>query len=196
MSRLLLKVKQKGKDEDKYKPKSEKEKKKEKELIELYNSTKDEDAIGELYKLHVDALISCFMKLTGGSMHDSKDLVQETFRKVLKSKPTIKKNFGGYLMTIGYNIWKSEKKNNKERTNLEESNYLNQKSDSRDVSHPVEQREACDKLYEAINNLPKKQQQAIKLRLEGYTNEEISESMGISKSAVENLISRARKNLK
>ena len=66
--------------------------------------------------------------------------------------------------------------------------------------HPhatLEEKERLQKLYTAIDKLPENQKSAILLHyMEGLKYEQISEILGVSFSAVESLLFRARKNLK
>ncbi len=66
--------------------------------------------------------------------------------------------------------------------------------------HPgvqLEDKEATERIFLHINNLPPKQKTALILKsLEGLSQKEIAEVMKMSEKAVESLLSRARSNLK
>ena len=69
-----------------------------------------------------------------------------------------------------------------------------------DFDHPgveLEQREATQRIFEHINGLPAQQKTALLLRsMEGLSQNEVAEVMGISAKAVESLLSRARHRLR
>ena len=67
-------------------------------------------------------------------------------------------------------------------------------------NHPgveLEQREATGRIFEHINALPSQQKIALLLKtMEGLSQKEVAEVMGISAKAVESLLSRAREQLR
>lgn len=61
---------------------------------------------------------------------------------------------------------------------------------------PILQKEKMKEVQQALNSLPQNQRVAFTLsKIEGYTNQEIAEIMDTSLSAVETLISRAKKKI-
>lgn len=73
------------------------------------------------------------------------------------------------------------------------------KHDKSDFNHPgvlLEQKEALENIFSAINKLSENQKTAILLhKIEHLTQNQIAEIMGISAKAVESLIQRAKQNL-
>jgi RNA polymerase sigma-70 factor (ECF subfamily) len=68
------------------------------------------------------------------------------------------------------------------------------------INHPgvlLENKEATERIFKAINKLPKNQKSALILKsIEQLSQKEISQILGIGEKAVESLLSRARRNLK
>lgn len=68
------------------------------------------------------------------------------------------------------------------------------------IDHPgiiLENKEATERIFKALNVLPKNQKTALVLKsMEQLSQKEISTVMKIGEKAVESLLSRARKNLK
>lgn len=65
--------------------------------------------------------------------------------------------------------------------------------------HPgvqLEHREATERIFQGINALPEQQRTALLLKtMEGLSQNEVAEVMGVSAKAVESLLSRARRKL-
>lgn len=76
----------------------------------------------------------------------------------------------------------------------------NERNGLEDFNHPgvlLENKEATEKLFSQINELPEKQKTALLLKtIEGLSQKEIAKVMKISEKSVESLLSRSRSNLK
>ncbi len=131
-----------------------------------------------------------------GNHHTANDIVQEVFistfeyRKKLNHKYSIE----SFLYKSTYNKFIDLYYKNKSRSKLHEQYrlILNQL-----LINPEENRLMLEKMRREIENLPKKIKHIFVLsKTNGYTNLEISETLGISVKTVESNITKAYKILK
>ena len=155
----------------------------------------DETAFKELVEKYSDALFGYALTLSGNH-HTANDIVQEVFistfeyRKKLNHKYSIK----SFLYKSTYNKFIDLYYKNKSRSELHEQYrlILNQL-----LINPEENRLMLEKMRREIENLPKKIKDIFVLsKTNGYTNLEISETLGISVKTVESNITKAYKILK
>jgi RNA polymerase sigma-70 factor (ECF subfamily) len=161
-------------------------------------------AFRTIVDLHHKPLISFIARYTG-DRDTAEDIAQEVFLRVFKVardyQPQAK--FRTWLFTIGANLCLNELRDNKNRPMLVELSDLQEQecpiaapaafSPEKAAQHA----ELSAGVRKAIQNLPENQRIAILLRqYNEFSYEEISMIMGISTSAVESLIQRARQNLK
>ena len=164
----------------------------------------DLTAFQTIVELHHKPLINFIARYTG-DRDSAEDIAQEVFLRVFRAakdyQPQAK--FRTWLFTIATNLCLNELRDNKNRPRLVEL------SDLQEQEYPIAapaasspEKAATDAelsagVRKAIQNLPENQRIAILLRqYNEFTYEEISRIMGISTSAVESLIQRARQNLK
>jgi len=140
-----------------------------------------------------------------GDWAAAEDVAQEVFLRVFKAakdyKPQAK--FKTWLFTIATNLCLNEIRDNKIKptfadvTNLSEAEYPVAAPDNFSPLKAVEKGELSTAVRKAIRNLPENQRIAILLRqYDEFSYSEISKIMGLSISAVESLIQRARQSLK
>ena len=155
----------------------------------------DEVAFKELVEKYSDALFGYALTLSGNH-HTANDIVQEVFistfeyRKKLNHKYSIE----SFLYKSTYNKFIDLYYKNKSRSKLHEQYrlILNQL-----LINPEENRLMLEKMRREIENLPKKIKDIFVLsKTNGYTNLEISETLGISVKTVESNITKAYKILK
>ena len=155
----------------------------------------DEAAFKELVEKYSDALFGYALTLSGNH-HTANDIVQEVFistfeyRKKLNHKYSIE----SFLYKSTYNKFIDLYYKNKSRSKLHEQYrlILNQL-----LINPQENRLMLEKMRREIENLPKKIKDIFVLsKTNGYTNLEISETLGISVKTVESNITKAYKILK
>jgi RNA polymerase sigma factor (sigma-70 family) len=138
---------------------------------------------------------------------DAEDITQEVFVKVFESIHQFKGEsaFSTWLykiaVTKSLELIRSRKRKKRFAfiTGLfGENNEL--RYDPADFVHPgvqLDNRERAGKLFDAIGKLPENQKIAFTLhKVEGVPYQEISEIMGVTISAVESLIHRAKANLR
>lgn len=138
---------------------------------------------------------------------DAEDITQEVFIKVYESVHQFKGEsaFSTWLykiaVTKSLELIRSRKRKKRFAfisSLLGDNNEL--RHDPPDFHHPgvqLDNRERASRLFKSISKLPDNQKIAFTLhKLEGIPYQEISEVMGLSVSAVESLIHRAKNNLR
>ena len=155
---------------------------------------KDEAAFTEILARHQDAIYS-FARRVLADDQEAEDASQETFLRFYKAAPGISPTAAlrTYLLKILKNICIDIYR--KKKPDLLED--LPEQPDTRTPQVLLEGAVAILRLEEAIEGLPVNQKTAILLRhTEHLSYSEISEIMGVSLSAVESLLVRARKFLR
>ncbi len=164
----------------------------------------DLSAFRTIVELHHKPLISFIARFTG-DRDSAEDIAQEVFLRVFKAakdyKPQAK--FRTWLFTIATNLCLNEIRTNKNRpgivdlTNLNEQEYPIVAPEASSPQKAAENTELSAAVREAIRNLPENQRITILLReYNDFSYKEISKIMGLSTSAVESLLQRARQSLK
>ena len=147
--------------------------------------------LDELYRLHA-AEVFRYAYAVLGNRADAEDVTQTTFVNALRAlergekprKPT------NWLITIAHNLIR-------QRFRQQQTRPLEVELD-RDVAAAEEEDNgpSIDELVRALQRIPPTQRQALVLReLEGRSYGEIGELLGVSQSALEALIFRARRSL-
>ncbi|HYK06863.1 MAG TPA: sigma-70 family RNA polymerase sigma factor [Gaiellaceae bacterium] len=147
--------------------------------------------LDELYRLHA-AEVFRYAYAVLGNRADAEDVTQTTFVNALRAlergekprKPT------NWLITIAHNLIR-------QRFRQQQTRPLEVELD-RDVAveEDVDEGPSIDELVRALQRIPPTQRQALVLReLEGRSYGEIGELLGVSQSALEALIFRARRSL-
>lgn len=161
-------------------------------------------AFRTLVELHHKSLISFIARFTG-DRDSAEDIAQEVFLRVFKAakdyKPQAK--FKTWLFTIATNLCLNEIRGNKSRpkfvdlSDLHEQEYPIVAPETFSPQKAVENRELSTVVRKAIQSLPENQRIAILLRqYNDFSYSEISKIMGLSISAIESLVQRARQSLK
>jgi len=164
----------------------------------------DLSAFKTLVELHHKPLISFIARFTG-DRDSAEDIAQEVFLRVFKAakdyKPRAK--FKTWLFTIATNLCLNEIRYNKSIPQYVDLSYLHEQKYPFMVPNAFSPQKAAERaelstaVRKAIRNLPENQRLAILLRqYNDFSYNEISTAMGISISAVESLIQRARQSLK
>ncbi len=134
---------------------------------------------------------------------DAEEITQDVFMKIHKKlfsfqhNSTIKTWI--YRITINQSLDFIKAQKAKKRGFLSSLFSINSKIDVPDFNHPgveMEQKEALENIFTAINQLPDNQKTVlILLKIEQNTQEQTALIMEISTKAVESLFQRAKKNL-
>ena len=161
-------------------------------------------AFKTLVELHHKSLISFIARFTG-DRDSAEDIAQEVFLRVFKAakdyKPQAK--FKTWLFTIATNLCLNEIRDNKssskfvDLSDLHEQEYPIIAPEAFSPQKAAENAELSKAVRKAIRSLPGNQRTAILLRqYNDFSYNEISKIMGLSISAIESLIQRARQSLK
>ncbi len=149
----------------------------------------------KLFKEHYKALV-IFAKNYVNDRVIAEDLVQDVFVmlhekiEVLQIHTSIKSFLYTSVRNHAFNYLKRGKTIVFDQTLIvEDENVIGDEL--------IEIAELSEKLYKAIQKLPSQNQKIFKLsRLEGYSNQEIADDLGLTKRTVETHISNALKKLK
>jgi len=125
----------------------------------------------------------------------SEDLAQESLIKALCVLQSPNKSIKSWLLTVAHNLYVDHIKKNR-RLDLKEHNLLDQ-INVQDFTEELILKESTKSAFILIKQLPENQRQAILLcMINELSYQEAGEILGISISAVTNLIYRARKTLR
>lgn len=137
---------------------------------------------------------------------DAEDLSQEVFIQVFESissfKGVAKFSTWLYRITVRKCLDHLRSKRSKKRFSFLKSLYGDDNKmivDPQDFVHPgvkIENKESAARLFKALDQLPDTQKVAFVLnKIEGLRYDEVGEVLGLSGSAVDGLLQRAKKNL-
>jgi len=140
------------------------------------------------------------------NIEDAEEITQDVFLKVFDNLHTFKKQSS--LKTWVYRITINQSLDFIKGKKAQKSNFLssifsindsNFKFQPSNFNHPgieLEQKEACQKIFEAINQLSDNQKTAlILLKIEDKSQAETAEIMNLNIKALESLFQRAKNNL-
>jgi RNA polymerase sigma-70 factor (ECF subfamily) len=140
------------------------------------------------------------------NMEDAEDITQDVFVKVFDHLNTFKKQSSLktwiYRMAINQSLDFIKAKKAQKRNflsslfSINDSNFKFQPSNFNHPGIELEQKEACQKIFEAINQLSDNQKTAlILLKIEDKSQAETAEIMNLKVKALESLFQRAKNNL-
>lgn len=158
-----------------------------------------EKRIEELFKEHYSVLTAYANKFLD-DLDDSREVVQDIFVKLYDTKESIKIHTStkAHLFTSVRNACLNNLRQRKTHaTHHENIKYLSSGNNSIGADKILEQTELEYEIFKAIDKLPEQCRRIFKLnRLDGFTNQEIADQLGISKRTVETQISNALKTLR
>lgn len=166
------------------------------ELLQLYLQKGDVWAFQILYERYQSNLWNMYFAKTGNH-EDSKDLIQQTYENLLKSKGIRENNikeFENYLMGIAFNLLKQYYHRKTKAKQLQEAAKANQQLSEMPSTDPSQPE--VEMLWKGIRQLSLKQQTAMELHLSEMSYKEIANQMGTTETVVGSLLNRARKRLK
>jgi len=140
------------------------------------------------------------------NMEDAEEITQDVFVKVFDHLHTFKKQSSLktwiYRMAINQSLDFIKAKKAQKRNflsslfSINDSNFKFQPSNFNHPGIELEQKEACQKIFEAINQLSDNQKTAlILLKIENKSQAETAEIMNLKVKALESLFQRAKNNL-
>lgn len=157
------------------------------ELITRLNNG-DETAFVKLFEAYSPVLLS-FMSKLNIDPEDISDTVQQTFLKIWENKEKLDPNVSlkNYIITVAKNDLYNRIQRNiiaKKHNDLLGDHY------QQISEHPSS--DLTNILNEILDSLPEKRAKVFKMsRIQGYSNHEIAQELGISKSTVENHINNS-----
>lgn len=140
------------------------------------------------------------------NIEDAEEITQDVFLKVFDNLNTFKNQSSlktwVYRITINQSLDFIKGKNAQKRNflfsifSINDSNFKFQPSNFNHPGIELEQKEACQKIFEAINQLSDNQKTAlILLKIENKSQAETAEIMNLNVKALESLFQRAKNNL-
>lgn len=160
----------------------------------------------ELFRLLVDCYHHKVFVLIRGFVHqeqDAEDLTQETFINAFVSLGSFKgkAEFSTWLYRIAVNTTYSFlRKSQREKMSpflASENGKENEKEKGKSPYQQTSERQINEFIYKEIDRLPNNQRIAFVLsRVDGMSQKEIAKVMGVSVSAVDSLVQRAKRKLK
>lgn len=157
----------------------------------------DENSWRELFQRHHKALVKMAFLITG-SMEAAKDLAQETFVRLLRSKIShTRGGFKGYLSTIAYRLALKEKKRRLKNSGIDGLDLVNGNPSPLDAALSDEKQRLVAR---AIGKLSDDHRDVLVLRFYGdYSYEEIAEitrvPIGTVKSRIYYAVKACREEL-
>lgn len=173
-------------------------------LVELYKEKKDETALSNIILRYRDTMLGFALKMTG-NRSDAEDVVQEISLTLVKKLGTFKGNskFSTWLYRVTLNtcymILNKTKKTGAHEVvadYLYESAPIGSGSSGKWTETPSSitlYREIAHVVEHAVSELSEHNREIIRLKdMEGYSNAEVGEIMGISIPAVKSRLLRSR----
>lgn len=162
--------------------------------VEAVRSTSAEETLQDLYERHADRVFG-FCRNRLRSQQEAEDATQTTFLYAFRAlqRGTFPVSEKAWLFKIAENVCFAAHRSNGRRSARE----LADGSDIIELAPALEDRQdALFGLEEALAAIPGRQRDAFVLReLRGLSNREIAGHIGVSVTAVEMLVFRARRNL-
>jgi RNA polymerase sigma-70 factor (family 1) len=152
-------------------------------------------ALDEVFDRMYTQLCYCAFKIVNDS-EDARDLVMDAFVKLAIKKENFNdlQHVQNYLYKIIERACISHLRSGKVRTKYKEQmakqgHPLTENA----IEKTYQQSDQIIRLFELVNNLPDRMQQAFKLAyIEGYRREEIAGMMNISENTVRNMLEKAK----
>jgi len=153
-------------------------------LVTTYLQSKDETSFRLLYSRHAQPLWNMAMKLTGGHIHESEEIVQDTWMRAIQGldKFEWRSSLRTWLIKITINRWR-EMKRIKSFVALEDIELSSE-------PYSIE----INDTHQIIALLPEGYKTVLLLHdLEGYKHEEIAELLDIAPGTSKSQLHQARK---
>lgn len=159
----------------------------------------------EIYLEHYKMVFNLALQYVQNT-EDAEEITQDVFVKIFDNLNSFKKQSSLktwiYRMAINQSLDFIKAKNAQKRSflssifSINDSNFKFQPSNFNHPGIELEQKEACQKIFEAINQLSDNQKTAlILLKIEDKSQVETAEIMNLKVKALESLFQRAKNNL-
>ncbi|HEX7037661.1 MAG TPA: sigma-70 family RNA polymerase sigma factor [Pseudomonadales bacterium] len=157
---------------------------------------RDQAAFGRLVDRHLDGVHRYLVRLTA-SMADADELAQETFLRLWERADSYRPGrvqLSTWLHRIAHNLAVDELRRRRPQTDETE---LQAAPDEANPEHQAAARETGRRLDRALARLPETQRAALLLcQVQGFSNRDAAEIIGVSVRGLESLIARARRSLR
>ena len=143
-----------------------------------------------MYNLYHESLVRLLYRRTG-DRERAEDLAQDVFVRALETPPV---NPKPWLFAVALNLARDEGR----RAALQGRKLLLLRGEGGTVPAPdaaLEQRERADAVRAALATLSDKDREALLLKAEGFSYDEIASALGLAKGAVGTTLARARRRL-
>jgi len=146
--------------------------------------------VGELFKLYHGPLVRMLHRRTG-DRDQAEELAQETFARAVEAPP---QNPRPWLFAVALNLVREDA-----RTHARRSRRLTllksepQSSPAPDVD--FERRERQEAVRDALAQLNDRDREALLLKAEGFSYDEIAATLGLARGAIGTTLARARRRL-
>lgn len=172
-------------------------------MLKYFNrkSTLDKSLYKVLYNTYKEKVYKIAFSILKNE-HDSKDVLQDTFIKVIDNidKLKDKNKFDKWIKAIAYNTAKMKYNKNKKELPVDNSSYIDFVSNHIDLQLPeklIEQKEFNGFMMEQINSLNNQYNEVISLYYYSeLTYQEISECLDVSIGTVKSRLYRAKQILR
>lgn len=154
----------------------------------------EKDLFHKIYQTYYSYIYRYLYGLTYNHQ-TAEDLTQETFVKALSVLQFPNESIKSWLLTVSHNLYVDYVRKNG-RIHIQENSAFDQIKRP-DFTEELVQQEISNSAFLLIKKLPENQRQAVLLCLVNEVSyQQAGEILGISKSAITNLIFRARKTLR
>lgn len=159
------------------------------------SSVCEEATFSGIFREYADTLHHYLFYKTG-NQGLSQDLVQEAFSRLWKNcRSVVVATAKGYVFKTANNLLLNEYEHQKVRLRFEQAPH--RERDHEDPAYVLEEKELREKLEQAIADLPEKQREVFLLsRIDKMTYQQIADSLGISRQAVEKRMYKALDKLR
>lgn len=177
----------------------------------MNSKTDIEESIEEIYKDHMNLFLSVAYYSFGLNRESGEDRLNDTFIKMWNYRQKIKNQKGTSIRSFALRVFRNtcidhlrKTKRNKE-TPIDDLNKGNINTDftvctlSGQISDPLNQMLLIEELRlqkDALDRLPQKYRDVVRLRLQGLKSREIAKKLGIKDSILKNLIHRGLKKFR
>lgn len=149
------------------------------------------DGLAQLYTRYYGSLVRMLYRRTGDRAR-AEDLAQETFARAVEAPPH---NPRPWLFAVALNLVREDG-----RRSVRQGRRLQLLRNELDRPQPgpdadFERREQQDQVRAALARLSDRDREALLLKAEGFSYEEIADALGLAKGAVGTTLARARRRL-
>lgn len=146
--------------------------------------------VGQLFRLYHAPLVRMLQRRLG-DRDRAEELAQETFARAVQSPPD---NPRPWLFAVALNLVREDARRN-ERQGRRLTLLKADETTSPAPDAVFERREQQARVRAALDRLSARDREALLLKAEGFSYEEIAEALGLARGAVGTTLARARKRL-